>query len=364
MKLHMFRLLIILAICASCNGQSTLSKAKNNIAISVGEVVSGMDKNIWTIFQSKSGDYWFGSDSGGVYRFNGKTFINYSVKDGLSSNRVRGIQEDKKGNIYFSTLGGVDKFDGHTIKNLQPVEYTSPQDWKLQPDDLWFSIPGKPGEKGPYRYDGKNLYQLEFPKHYLADEYFKKHPANSWSPYEVYCIYKDRNGDLWFGTSNFGICHYNGTTFSWLYEDHLTNVPNGGSFGIRSILEDKTGKFWFCNTNYRYTILPGFTNDNGKILIKYTKEKGIKNLKTASGIDHIYFLSMIEDKNGDLWMATYNEGIWRYDGKNITHYPVKDGETDIAVISLYHDRKGNLWLGTEKHGVYKFNGKSFGKFKI
>ena len=38
---------------------------------------------------------------------------------------------------------------------------------KLEKSDLWFHILGKRGEHGPYRYDGKILYQLEFPKHYL-----------------------------------------------------------------------------------------------------------------------------------------------------------------------------------------------------
>jgi ligand-binding sensor domain-containing protein len=364
MKLATFLFFSTLTILTSCNGQNTYKSNSRNSTTQLGDTVIELSKSILIVFQATSGDYWFGSDTNGVYRFDGKTIINFSTKDGLSNNRIRGIQEDKQGNIYFSTLGGINKYDGHTFTTLTPIKSNSSSDnWKLQPDDLWFNILGKSGEKGPYRYDGKNLYQLEFPKHYLAEDYYKKFPNNAWSPYEVYYIYKDSKGTMWFGTGNFGICRYDGKSLSWLYEDHLTNAPNGGSFGIRSILEDKKGKFWFCNTSYRYNIFNDIISHNGKVLIKYEKEKGIEGIKAVDGTDNVYFLSIVEDNNGDLWMATYNEGVWRYNGKQVTHYAVKDGAKDITIFSIYKDKKGELWLGTHETGAYKFNGKTFEKFR-
>ncbi|MEJ7625887.1 MAG: two-component regulator propeller domain-containing protein [Ferruginibacter sp.] len=85
---------------------------------------------------------------------------------------------------------------------------SSGNEWKLQPDDLWFK--GNQNENGVYRYDGKSLHHLKFPKHYLSDDYYARFPNNAWSPYEVYTIYKDSKGNMWFGTSNFGICRYDG----------------------------------------------------------------------------------------------------------------------------------------------------------
>jgi hypothetical protein len=245
---------------------------------------------------------------------------------------------------------------------LKPEKVIAGQNnWKLQPDDLWFSMAGKNGEKGPYRYDGTNLYQLEFPKHYMADEYFKQFPNNAWSPYEVYDIYKDHNGTVWFGTSNFGICRFDGKTLSWLYEDHLSYTSNGGSFGIRSILEDSEGKFWFCNTRYRFIIFPDSVRESDKLLINYKKEKGIDGIQ-YDGMDHIYFLSAIEDNNGNLWMATYNQGAWRYDGNKITHYPLTVNNDVVKLYSIYKDKQGKLWLGTHDSGVYYFDGTTFVKF--
>jgi ligand-binding sensor domain-containing protein len=330
MKLNSFYLLSILTALASCNGQNISKSINNNSTITIGDTVPELSKSIWIVFQASNLNYWFGSDTEGVYRFDGKTIIHFSTNDGLSSNRIRGIQEDKQGNIYFATLGGINKFDGHAFSSLSAIKSKSSSDnWKLQPGDLWFCTLGKNGENGPCRYDGKNLYQLEFPKHYMAEEYYARFPNNAWSPYDVYYIYKDRKGTIWFGTSNFGICRYDGNSLDWLYEDHLTNTPDGGSFGIRSIIEDAKGKYWFCNTRYRFNISPDSTNENGKILIKYEKEKGIDGIKSAAGNDYIYFMSAIEDNQGDLWMATYNQGVWKYDGQKATHYPVKDGANDL-----------------------------------
>ena len=61
-------------------------------------------------------------------------------------------------------------------------------------------------------------------------------------------------------------------------------------------------------------------------------------------------------------MATYNSGVWQFDGEKITRYPVKEGNTNITIYSIYQDHQDVLWLGTHEPGAYKFNGKTFEKF--
>lgn len=356
MKLRAFVLLCLFVAMASCHAQS----ANQSFDAALGDTVSALARNTWIIFQDKNNNYWFGSDSQGVFRFDGKQIVRFSTKDGLLNNQVRGIQEDKPGNIFITSLGGINKFDGQKFTTLPVVESTH---WQKEPDDLWFSILGRSNEYGPYRYDGKTLYHLKFPKHHMEDEYYAVHGRHPWSPYEVYTIYTDKQGNIWFGTSNLGICRFDGTTLSWLYEDHLTNVPGGGSFGIRSIIEDKDGKFWFCNTGYRYHILPGNIIKQDSILIRYERERGIDDLKTPDGKNRVYFQQAVKGDNGDLWLATHTEGIWRYDGKNVTRYPVMEGAAAAKVVSIYKDGTGRLWLGTSNAGVYRFNGKSFEKFE-
>ena len=357
--------LLVLTFTLSCKGQSSNLEANESIIVPnathlIGDTVAQLDQNIWTVFQDSRYHYWFLTDGQGVYHYDGKTILHYSSKHGLPNDRIRSIQEDDQGNIYIVSLNGVTQFNGQKFTTLPVVESN---DWRLDSKDLWFCILGKTGEYGPYRFDGKTLHHLKFPKHYMEEEYYASNGKHPWSPYEPYTIYKDKAGNIWFGTSELGLCRYDGKTINWMYEKHLTLIEGGGSFGIRSIIEDKEGKFWICNTNYRYDILPTSPDDKDPSRIKYNREKGIENLITTRGKDHIYFMSSCRDDNGDLWLLTYQEGVWHYDGEKVTQYPVKFGDKNVTLFSIYKDKKGQLWLGSHEEGVFKFNGKSFEKYK-
>lgn len=326
----------------------------------IGKTVSELDEGITVIYQDKRNNFWFVGK--GVYQFDGKGLILYTLEDGLCSNAILGIQEDQFGNIYFDTPEGVSKFDGQKFTTLEVIDSNSSRnEWKLGPNDLWFRMGWD--KNGPYRYDGKSLYKLEFPKTEQADKFYAEYPNVSYNPYGIYTIYNDSKGRIWFGTSSLGVCRYDGKSISWLYERQLTETSDGGSFGIRSIIEDKDGYFWFCNTRYRYDILPGNSGRNGTDYMNYKKEDGIGYSNGNGEKDFPYFMSITEDNNGDLWMATYDDGVWRNNGKELIHYPIKDGDTDVLLFSIYKDSQGVIWLGTHNAGVYKYNLSSFEKFE-
>lgn len=326
----------------------------------VGTVVTEVSRACWYVFQAKNGDYWFGSDGQGVYRWagDGKPLVNYTTADGLSSNSIRGIQGDKAGNVYFTTFGGISRFDGRAFRTLPVAE--TPQDggWRLHPDDLWFQwfggMPGAPDTEGPYRYDGTTLYHLDLPESDLEVE----SPKPRWSPYEVYSIYRDRRGHVWIGTGNFGVCRYDGSSFGWLYEEELTTTPRGGSFGIRCVIEDEDGAFWICNTKQRFRIRG---NEGGKVV--YTREAGIDPQHTEGEV--VYFQGAAMDAAGSLWFSPTGGGVWRYDGKGVTNYPVKDelGDgNDARMFCIFEDNAGTLWLGTPTAGPFRFDGEAFEPF--
>jgi ligand-binding sensor domain-containing protein len=225
---------------------------------------------------------------------------------------------------------------------------------------MWFCILGKKNEHGPYRYDGKNLYSLEFPKHYLHDEFYAGGINPFFSPYEVYTIYKDRKGAMWFGTSVFGACRYDGVSVKWMYEKDLTIVPDGGSFGIRSVYEDREGKFWICNTRHRYVFDNVATAKSDRL--KYNKVEGVGDSIIFGGDDYVYYSYVVDDNDGNIWLTTWDKGVYRYDGKYFTNYTVRAGVKDVNLVSMYKDRRGGLWLGTNENGVYKYNGKDFERF--
>ena len=354
MKLTIISFLGILTLLTSCNGQTSNPNKNTNQLTDVflkGDTVKELGSNIMVVYQDKNDTYWFGSWETGVYRYDGQTLINYTTTHGLPNNRIDEIKEDKLGNIYFNTRGEISKFDGHTFIKVSTTSNPD-NEWKLAPDDLWFK--GQQGSGVIYRYDGKYLHRLHFPETEEGDDYLAKFPDVNYSPYDVYIIYKDSKGNIWFGTAALGICMYNGKTFTWLSEKEL-EFDVETAFGIRSIIEDSDGKFWFSNTLNRFNI---YSQDN---TTTFVKEKGIGSLDGKKDGALVAIMSMEKDHDG-LWMATYNQGVWRNSGKQTTHFPVKSNGNDITVFSIYKDNTGGLWLGTHENGAYTFNGKTFEKF--
>ena len=327
--------------------------------IAKGEIVTEIDKSCWIIFQDKDNNYWFGSDGRGVSRFDGKTITRFTAKDGLVHDQIRGIQQHSAtGDILITTNGGVSKFDGQRFTTLPITEFNSSDEgWVLNKTDTWLT-----GSAGPRRYDGKTLYQVKFPKSPHSDEWYAKYPGARWNPYDVWTVYKDSRGYVWFGTGGMGVCRFDGQSLDWLFEQHLTDVGGGRWFGFRSIIEDKDGAFWFCNTQYRYKIEPHGVVGQEAGKLKYTREKGMDLSASATTDKFFYYQSITEDNNHDLWMAPFAGGVWKYDGSHVTHYPMKDGDKEITMFSIYKDNFGDLWLGTHEAGPYKFNGRAFEKF--
>lgn len=65
-----------------------------------------------------SGIKWFGTWGGGLSRFDGKRFKNYTTAEGLAGNIVNAIEIDKQGVMWIGTNKGVSRFDGKRFINF------------------------------------------------------------------------------------------------------------------------------------------------------------------------------------------------------------------------------------------------------
>ncbi len=343
--------------CVSRNGRNvSISDPKDPTEKGLGEKVTELDPGASYLFQDQQEHYWFASREKGVYRYDGTSFTLFTSADGLCSSNVLSLQEDRAGNLYFDTPEGVCRFDGQQFTTLEVIPNGHPKnEWKLQPDDLWFRMGWDHG--GPFRYDGKSLYELEFPKNDMEDIFNATYPNVSFNPYGVYTIYKAQNGDVWFGTSSLGIYRYDGKKLSWMFEEALTNTPEGGSFGIRSFAEDRDGYFWICNTNQKYKMLSDPIESKELLPIPYKQEKGI----LPEGKNAPYLFSMVLDNEKHLWMAS-GEGVWKNTGSELLFYPIMDNGQVVPLFTIHKDRQGTLWASAYSGGTYRFNGTEFVKF--
>lgn len=72
----------------------------------------------WTIMEDKSGKLWFTSAGSGLFRRDGNNITHYTKSDGLGNMYVQSLLQDKNGNLWVGTSGGVYRFNGKTFTNF------------------------------------------------------------------------------------------------------------------------------------------------------------------------------------------------------------------------------------------------------
>lgn len=355
-------LLLGLTFLSSCNGQvktETTSDHKNETkTTTIGQPKliktqgSTESDNVNCSLQDKLGNLWFGSTGEGVYRYDGKLFTQFTMKDGLNSNCLYSILEDQEGNIWFGTDNGVCRYDGKSITNMSLTtnnNYNLPFNSSLSnstsnKNAVWCMMQDKSGtiwfgtNNGLYCYHGKT-----FSRFLDNDNIINK--QNLQLKY-IQCILEDSSGGIWMGSGPFameGVIHFDGKSLS-------SFKPNGDGW-IRCMVRDKTENIWFGGRGYGNFIY------DGKKFMNFAEKIGIGNPIMVDSSGNIWF-------NGNEKRSTVeNEGgIWCYDGKIFKNYNTNDGISKYTVWSMLQDRNGNIWIGTRNTGLYKFDGKAFTNF--
>lgn len=329
----------------------------------VGEVVTGVGDHLQTVFQSSDNAYWFGSHAQGLFRVKGSVITRFTSEHGLAGNNVRAIAEDRAGNIIaVSEPGGVSRFDGHAFTVLHAD--ASKSQWRLHEDDLWFSA--GPDTGAVFRYDGATLHLLTLPQTEAGESWQTRYPRATYpgikySPYDVFTIYKDSRGHVWFGTALLGACRYDGVSFDWIATE--IGFSDTNSFGLRSIIEYKPGVFWFCHPAEAFEVpaakeeLPNAERSRGGM--RYRKLQGVGKPSDAFST----FTASAKAPNGDTWLLVLGGGVWKFDTTRMNHYPLLHNGEPIWASSIYYDRQGVTWVGTNEHGLYRLNGAAFEPWK-
>ena len=189
---------------------------------------------------------------------------------------------------------------------------------------------------GIFRYDGKAFTKLTSPV----------------SAARFFALLEDRKGALWFGSVGAGVFRYDGKSFrQFTIQDGLLNNDVG------SIYEDKSGAIWFG-------VFGGASRYDGKsfrnFIIQGDSMTEDRAGKTFSARPPFEVNSILEDKTGQLWLATRSH-TFVYDGKTFRVFRKSDGQPFRNVRTLIEDRKGAVWLGGND-GLWRYDGRSFTNF--
>jgi len=105
-----------------------------------------------------------------------------------------------------------------------------------------------------------------------------------------------------------------------------------------------------CDNNTSTNIKIG-NAESSKMVSKSSYTITNNKLKYKTGIR-----SILEDSKGNYWFGSHQEGVCLYDGKSFQYFTMEDGLNDNQVRTIEEDKNGNIWFGTAR-GVNSYDGK-------
>lgn len=178
------------------------------------------------------------------------------------------------------------------------------------------------------------------------DGYFVENDRKHQAPQTITRnILQDKKGRIWFASYD-GINHYEDGKFY-----NHTNLDGLRRYRAFSLMEDKDGKIWIG------TVGAGLYIYDDKALEK--GESPWTNLSTKDGLVHDVIGAILEDSKGNVWIGT-GDGVSYYDGSGFTNYTKEDGLADGDINGIIENKDGKIWFAARGEACY-FDGTEFTK---
>lgn len=315
----------------------------------------GLAQNLVTsIIEDSQYNLWFGTQGGGVSKYDGRSFTNFTTADGLANNSVYGITEDKEGYLWFATLGGgVSRYDPHAVKHHESSFTSFTTTDGLAHNTVYSVFADKAGNIWCGTLNGVSRYNHQAQAN--AGTPFTNFTTEEGLPFNyVRSIMEDKEGNIWFGTFGGGISRYNPKLIGSVAFTNFTTAHGLAHNNVYSIIKDKNDNLWFATNGgiSRYSNSTG----QGSSVAPVSNEGIFTSFTTAQGLAYDQVRCITEDKAGNLWFGTDGGGVSKYEGESFTNYTIAQGLALSSIYCIYEDRRGDLWIGNMNGGgLYKYD---------
>ena len=316
-------------------------------------------RDVRSIAQDQQGFLWFGTNSTGLNRYDGREIRVYRHDDrdsgSVSHNYIWSLFVDRHGVLWVGTAGGLDRYDRERdafthFRHIPGDDSSLPNNIVLclfenAAGDFWVGTRG-----GLSRFD-------------RASGHFVTHRRNEGgvtSPElnSIRCIMEDtKTGLLWLGT-NAGLCAFDPRTgwFATYYRDSLqTSSPSNG---FNALAKDADGIFWFASDSGLGSFLPAIAAvDRPDIAVPLATLRIFRHDPAdPTTLSDDYIRHAIIDRHGRIWAGSQN-GLNIVDPKtgksDLYHYEPGNSDSlgDSFINRVFEDRTGTIWVGTVNGGV-------------
>ncbi len=280
----------------------------------------------------------------------------WTIDQGLPQNGILAIAQGRDGYLWLGTEAGLVRFDGvsfttFTTANTSALKdnYVSAVmvDSSQRPTDIlvgtWVggvsrlgwgagtsaAIPGAEGSfvNGLYRDRAGRLWVARTGGlALLRDSAFQPVAGVEGS---VFSLAEDSSGLLVAGTRD-GLVKWHGDRFV-RWEPRITGA-------VWTVYHDRADGWWFGTPDALY----------------YSHGARLERFAAAAGLPPGGVTSILESRNGQLWVGTDGGGLARLVNGRFQRFAAQDGLSDDAVTVLLEDREGSLWVGTRHGGLNRF----------
>ena len=267
------------------------------------------DNNIYDIFIDSKDRIWLATESGGLAVIDRNRMHVYNETNGLVSDHVDKILEDRTGNIWCFTFDGISIINSDTILNYNgqnsDVEGKIYSTYLALDGKVWFSTISY-----VFYYDGKI--------HKLSSSLFKG--------ITVHDITENKPGSFWFATEGRGVIHISETDSTVFSTEK----------GVRSNISVST-----VPVNSDTVIV---TSSYPAGLYEVVGNKIVK--EWISGLPNDAIMQILIDHRKRTWIRTIENGIYLLEKNTLTQITEENNLASNHIMKLFEDKNGNIWIAT------------------
>ena len=279
--------------------------------------------------EDRDGTLWFGTNHG-LLCFRAGRLTRYTTSDGLADNEISALLLDREGLVWVGTPHGLTRITRQAITTLSTAQ------------GLPYKVvnPILPERAGTVLIGSLMLTR------YAQGKATSSSIAETVRRQGIEALYEDPQGTLWIGSKGETWRMRNGRAEQFANAQFQAARSEATAPTCYAFWQDRSANFWFCT-------------DQG--LFKLTDGK-MTAYTVADGLPANEFRTVHEDRDGNLWFGAHG-GLAKWQAGKFVPFAGQSQLKGELVIALHETADGSLWIGTYDNGLRRLRGEQLTTYK-